>query len=156
MLQLFALREYLQGLSWLSPERVVATIERGTPEGVWSLTGPGLLAYRHSYTGLIEIEGGSGDIRDLLAAAMLWLRENAGTRDEQYNWSLEYDGEPADKHRSDVTLYVTIEEDVTYMPAPANYTGDDKITHAGSDWMRADATAATADTLAGLTAGVSP
>ena len=56
MHRLMALKDYLEGLGHWNPERIDATIEDGLGEWTNSGTGPDLLLFRHTYTGVIELD----------------------------------------------------------------------------------------------------
>mgnify|MGYP000654044466 CR=1 FL=1 len=152
MLRLIDLKRYLQGTGLVNPERIEATVESGTPQFSCSFNGPDLLLFRNLYEGVIEIEGAAGDIEDVLAQVLVWVNENGGDDDRLIEW----EGEPVDNNRADITLRFAFEEEVHYIPAGAGYTGKDKITVNGTDYKRGTAVADSATTLDGVSGATSP
>lgn len=136
MEKLRALTDYLAGLKWCNPERMHTTAQDGAPEWAQAETGADLLLFRHRYTGVIELEGVAGDVRDLLAAVLVWLHDNGGEEDVLESW----EGEPLDSKRSDVMLRLTFEEAVHYIPAPPGYAGPDRVVVNGATYQRGDKT----------------
>lgn len=152
MLRLIDLKRYLQGAGLVNPERIEATVESGTTQFACSFNGPDLLLFRNRYEGVIEMEGVAGDIEDVLAQALVWVNENGGDEDRLIEW----EGEPVDHDRADLTLRFEFEEEVHYIPADPEYTGKDKITVNGTDYRRGTAVADTATTLDGVTGATAP
>ena len=150
MLKLIALKRYLEGVQLWNPERIDAAAENGTPEFSGSEASADLLLFRNRYTGTIEVFGTAGNLTDLLAHVLVWLELNGGNNDSLDGW----EGEPVDHDRSDITLTLTFEEDVRYVPAPANYAGADKITWNGADWVPGSKAADLANALAGVSGTV--
>ena len=84
---------------------------------------------------------------------LVWLDENGGDNDEFQG----YEGEPVDHHRADITLRISFEEEVRYIPTnDPQYSGKDKVTVGGVDYKRGEQTADVADTLEGNNPTVVP
>jgi hypothetical protein len=147
MHQIIALKQHIEGLGMFNPERIDVAIEQGTLEFSGAESGPDLLLYRHRYSGSIELMGAAGDLRDLLGHLAVWLEANGAGETPPRATLDDYDGEPVDKGRSDITLRLTFEEEIHYTPAEPAYTGKDKLTWNGADWKRGVAAEDVADTL---------
>jgi len=129
------------------PEQVEAQAESGEGQGSFSQAEAGLLLFRHRYQATVELWGAGGDVRDLLAGVVLWLRDHAGRHDRFAGWN----GTPLGDGRSDVTLSLELEEEVHYVPAAVDYAGPDRIDYEGQPWRRDAPTAELAMELAELT-----
>lgn len=154
MEKLIALKRHLESLKLFNPERIDVAGEDGTVEWANSGAGADLLLYRHAYTGVIELFGASGDLRDLLAQVLVWLDGNGG--DPERNRLAGWEGEPVERHRADITLRFAFEEEVHYITAEPGYSGPDKITLGGADWKRGGKTADLALTLDGIEVSTGP
>jgi len=154
MQKLIALKRHLETLRLFNPERIEERGEDGTAEWVNSGSGADRLLYRHAYTGVIELFGAGGDIRDLLAQVLVWLDANGGDPDR--NKLAAWEGEPVERHRADITLRLEFEEEVHYVPAESGYSGPDRITFGGEAWKRGGKEADVAETLDGVEASTGP
>ena len=145
MKRLEELRDFLVANKALRPEQLRIVLENGEPAGAFSTTGNGLLAFRHRYTGRVEIKNYSRPLTHLAAWVHVWLAEN-GTRDEELlGWS----GEPTSDEESFLEFRFQIMEEIHYVTKPGNYTGDEAITYGGANWIPGDEAANSATALDG-------
>ena len=154
MQKLIALKRHLESLRLFNPERIEERGEDGSVTWVNSWAGADRLLYRHGYSGVIELFGAGGDIRDLLAQVLVWLDANGGDPDR--NKLAAWEGEPVERHRADITLRFEFEEEVRYVPAEPGYAGADMVTLGGDAWKRGDKDADVATTLDGVETSTGP
>lgn len=113
-------------------EQVAVRAESGEVERAFCSATEGLLLYRLRYAAKVELSGVHGDLRDILATLMLWLREAGGRADRFTGW----DGTPVGDGSSDLVFHLELEEEVRYTPAAADYSGADRIDYRGQVWQR--------------------
>lgn len=140
MQKLLALTAYLRDPTILkktgikcNPEQIDSWSEGGKPE-LRMETGAdgGFLLFDQTYRATIEFNGVAGDLRNLIALVLIWLRKNDPDRENDLEGDAQivWDGDPYDDGSSDIIFELSFYEAVYFNQG----SGTESITIDGLDY----------------------